>query len=193
MIYMSDKLKSLMDELKKTNSEAYYHSLRTKKYTNEIIHLMNENGVAEFSDKEIDYICKGAILHDIGKLNVGNFILTKEDRLNEEERTEIRMHPRLGWDLIRDEIFGEELDFIKNICLYHHERIDGKGYEGLADVPIYVQVVSICDAFDAVHSDRSYHEAKTVEQTIALIESGACGAFDDVVVEHLKQICQNMN
>ena len=89
MIKLSRKLDMLMKELKKTSAETFFHCLRTKKYTCALINVLNSAGVTDYSPDEIDTICKGAMLHDLGKLKVRNYILTKDEFLTDEEKKNI--------------------------------------------------------------------------------------------------------
>ena len=113
------------------------------------------------------------------------FYTSSNRSLTDKEKEFMTEHTRLGFEAVESSLTEEEYDFVKNICLYHHERIDGKGYEGIADLPLYVQIVSICDAYDALTSDRVYRDAMEPEKAIALIENGDCGCFDERIVEYL--------
>lgn len=188
MIVMTKKLQEIMDELKVTNSETYYHSIHVKALVVKLIKLMNKERITDYTQQEIESICKGAILHDVGKLYVKNVILTKESFLTPEEKESMIQHTRLGFEAIQAELTEEEYEIIKNICLYHHERTDGSGYEGKKDLPIYVQMVAICDVFDALHSDRVYRKGITYDKTIEIIESGGGGYFDKNIIECLKKV-----
>lgn len=190
MIIMPERLQELMDELKVSNAETFYHSLHVKSYVLAIMkHLIND-GVISYSKSELDAILKGALLHDIGKLFVKNSILTKDSRLTDEEKGHMTEHTRLGFEAVESSLRDEEYEIVKNICLYHHERIDGKGYEGKADLPEYVQIVSVCDVYDALTTDRIYREAIEPEKAIDLIQNGNCGIFDDQIVKYLWKIVE---
>lgn len=186
MIVMQDKIQEIIDELKITNAETFYHSIHVKSYVYKMLRYMNEAGITSYSQQEIEFICKGAILHDIGKLFVKNYILTKDSFLTDEEKDEMTEHTRLGFEAVEEVLFEDEYEIIKNICLYHHERADGKGYEQKTDIPLYVQIVSICDAYDALTSDRIYRAGMSRDEAMALITGGRCGYFDDQIVEYLK-------
>ena len=192
MIKMSKKLDVLMKELKKTNAETFFHSLRTKKYTCELIYVLNNTGKCSYSQSEIDTICKGAMLHDVGKLKVKNVILTKEDILTDEEKQVIHMHADFSCDIVKDELQEDEHDIICDICRYHHERIDGSGYNSMTDLPLYVQIVSICDVFDALNSDRIYRKGMSVEKAMALIKEGKCGKFDEELINGLQIVVDKL-
>lgn len=187
MIVFSAEIKNLVDELKKTNLETYYHCLNVKKLVNKILLNINSGDSKVYTAEEIDYICKGALLHDIGKLYVRNYVLTKEGRLDGDEREEIHRHTSKGYEALENELETSEKEIIKNICLYHHERIDGNGYYKKTDIPIYVQIVAVCDVFEALTSDRPYHDAMPADKALELIEKGGCGVFDEKIIEYLKE------
>jgi len=188
MIIMTDNLQKMMENLKVTNAETYYHAIHVKNLTVKMIKHMNSAGITNYTPFETDCICKGALLHDIGKLGIENVILTKETTLSEEEWENMKKHPKNGYEMIKDELTEDEHEIIKNISLYHHERIDGNGYFGLTDIPVYVQIVSACDVFDALSSDRVYKKAMPAEKALMLIEDGQAGCYDERIIECLKKI-----
>lgn len=188
MIVMTEKLQRLLDELKITNAETYYHSLHVKALVFKMIKFMNSEKITSYTPEEIDYICKGAILHDVGKLCVKNVVLTKDSSLTPAEKNDMSHHTATGFEMIRDELSEAEYDIIKNICLYHHERTDGKGYEGKNSLPIYVQIVSICDVFDALRTDRVYRKGLSYSETMCIIENGGSGHFDEKIIECLEKV-----
>lgn len=191
MIIMPERLQELMDELKIANAETYYHSIHVKTLACRMIKLMNEDGITSYTKEEIAHICKGAILHDVGKLYVKNVILTKDSRLTEDEMKCITEHTRLGFEAVESSLTESEHEIIKNICLYHHERVDGAGYEGMVELPLYVQIVSACDVFDALNSNRIYRDAIERDEAIRIIESGGCGTFDKVILKYLKIVTRD--
>lgn len=190
MIIMPERLQEIMDELKIVSAETYYHSIHVKSYVYKMIKLMNEDGFTDYTKSEIECICKGALLHDVGKLYVKNVILTKTSSLTDEEREKVVEHTRLGFDAVKDSLTRDELGFVQNICLYHHERIDGSGYVGKTDLFPYVQAVAACDVFDALTTVRIYREALTREEALGMIKRGRCGAFDERIVGYLERITE---
>ena len=193
MIQMSRKLDLLMRELKEVNAETFYHCLRTKKLAIKMIEKTNACGYTDFSPAEIDIICKGALLHDIGKLNLDNYILTKDTYLTPEEKVAVQEHVTHGYNLIKNELEHSELKIISDICLYHHERKDGSGYNGKTDMPMYVNLVAICDVFDSLYSDRVYRDGFSAEKSMELISNGACGAFDEKLVKLMKEVSETLD
>ena len=125
----------------------------------------------------------GALLHDIGKAKIPLKILNKPSSLNEEEWAIMKKHPSIGYDML-DQTFLPDLG--KNIIVQHHEKINGTGYpHGLKihELPIVSQVVSICDAYDAMTSNRCYQKALSPFQAFDIITQKLRGYFDPYLVE----------
>lgn len=126
---------------------------------------------------------KGAQLHDIGKIGVPDAILLKPGPLTETEWQRMRMHPVIGYDMIKDISFlADALPVVR----HHHERWDGRGYpDGLCgnEIPLVARIFSIVDTFDAITCDRPYHAGSTVDIALVRIwrESGA--QFDPDIVD----------
>ena len=120
----------------------------------------------------------GASLHDIGKIGVPDAILLKPGPLEPDEFETMKAHPDIGTRLISD------IDFLQpavSVVRHHHERWDGTGYpDGLngEDIPVEARIVALCDAFDAMTSDRPYRSAVSVEDACAEIRSCAGSQFD---------------
>lgn len=191
MIELTRKQRELMEELKVANSENFYHSVRVKNLTFKLLKLMTVAGICSYSPEETDIILKGALLHDIGKLYVSNRILTKDSALTEEEKKNMNNHTSLGFEAIENDLKRDEYDIIKNICLYHHERVDGKGYNGLTEIELYVKIVALCDVFDALHSDRIYRDGLSTEKTLQIIKEGGCGYFEPELIGYLVMVTAN--
>ena len=128
------------------------------------------------------------LLHDIGKIGVPEAILCKPGRLTPQEFDQIKLHPRMGETILKDIPY---LDDILPGVLYHHERLDGKGYpDGLAgdEVPMIARLLSVADAFDAMSSSRSYRAAMSREQVLAELRRGAGTQFDPALVERFLKL-----
>ena len=187
MIELSVNLKKMVRELKKSQPETFYHSLRVKNLTAKMLYDMGRAGAACYEEREVNSICEGALLHDIGKLALKNALLTKPAALKQEEMDHLRQHTRLGAELVERELEGEDKVIVSNICMLHHERIDGSGYEGLTSLPLYVQIVAVCDVFDALHSDRVYHRGMRLEDAFRTLRQGGCGQFAPDLLECLER------
>lgn len=187
MIELNERLERLLQELKKAQPETYYHCTRVKKLVSEMIQVSNRKGISQYQEREINAICKGALLHDIGKLHLDNALLTNPTRLDNRERERLKQHTLYGVELVRDQLPEHERQTVEAICRYHHERIDGSGYEGERDLPLYVQMVSVCDVFDALHTDRVYRPGMASEKIFTMLDQGACGQFDPALLDLLRE------
>ena len=135
---------------------------------------------------QLDLLRKSALLHDIGKIGVRDAVLLKEGRLTEEEFEQIKRHPALGENILKqiepEDAVGELLPGVRS----HHERYDGKGYpDGLAgnDIPLLGRVIAIADAYDAMTSDRPYRRGMDREKALAILEEGKGTQWDPALTE----------
>lgn len=134
-------------------------------------------------------IAKAVALHDVGKIGIPDNILLKPGPLTKEEFEIIKTHPVIGARIVKDMSGIEDPDYLRachNICLYHHERWDGKGYpEGRAgkDIPFAARLMAVIDVYDALTSPRVYKPAMTHKEALDLIVKGAGTQFDPVIVE----------
>jgi len=117
-------------------------------------------------------------LHDIGKINIDNSILTKPNKLNADEWLEMKKHPAIGYRIAMASTY---LRPIAEYILCHHERWDGKGYpQGLSgkDIPLLSRLLAVVDSYDAMTSDRPYRKSLTKEVAIAEITNNSGSQFD---------------
>ena len=126
-----------------------------------------------------------ARVHDVGKIFVSEQVLNKPGPLNDEEFFQVKMHPHIG-----AEIVGKipHSDMMREAIEHHHQRFDGSGYpDGLAgdEIPLLARIVSCCDAFNAMTSDRSYRKAMPLEDAIAELRRVRGAQFDPQVVDAL--------
>ncbi len=139
-------------------------------------------------------ITTASSLHDIGKIGIDDKILNKPGKLTEDEYWIMKQHTLIGASMLNDMKLYRDEPLVKvayQICRWHHERYDGSGYpDGLKgdQIPISAQVVSIVDAYDALISERVYKKAYSHEKAMAMIQEGACGAFNPLLLECLKDI-----
>ncbi len=123
------------------------------------------------------------LLHDVGKVGVPTSIIRKSGRLDDSEMDAIRLHPARGVELIGNIPFLEE---VKSAVLHHHEKYDGTGYPaGLSgtNIPYFARIIGIVDAFDALTSTRSYRPARSVEETLAILDKDRTSHFDPQLVD----------
>lgn len=119
------------------------------------------------------------LLHDIGKSNIDHEIIIKPGKLTNEEFGEIKKHPLIGYNILKQS--GEYNDHILSGVLYHQEKYDGSGYPtGLNGVriPLIARILTICDVFDALTSNRPYRTPWSVAETEEYI-FGSCGTHFD--------------
>lgn len=139
------------------------------------------------TQKEIDTIHYGALLHDIGKIGVPETILNKKGRLTDDEFFAIKKHPVIGTNILRSIEFLEDA---LNIVRFHHERYDGTGYpEGLKGegIPLAARIVGVADSWDAMTSNRSYRKALPFSIAIQEIEKNTGTQFDPFVIKALER------
>ncbi|HOK94902.1 MAG TPA: HD-GYP domain-containing protein [Anaerohalosphaeraceae bacterium] len=133
------------------------------------------------SDKQIHHIYLAGLLHDIGKIGIGESVLRKRGRLDDNEFAVIQSHPRIGASILSG---IRQMDEIVPGVLGHHERMDGKGYpNGLKgdQIPLIAKIISLADAFDAMTSRRVYRDAMTIQKALSEIEKGIGTQFDEEV------------
>ncbi len=137
--------------------------------------------VEPLKEEEIHKIYLAGLLHDIGKIGVDEAVLRKKGKLNDEEMSKIKTHPRIGAAILAD--IRQMRDIVPGV-LYHHERMDGKGYpEGLEGerIPLIGKIISLADAFDAMTSKRTYRDAMSIKRATAEIEKTLGTQFDEKI------------
>ena len=122
-----------------------------------------------------------ALLHDVGKLGVPESILNKPGKLTPEEWDVMKQHPKIAMDLLRS---LPSFDEIKDWILYHHERMDGKGYYSIPgdDIPMAARIIAVCDTYSAITMRRSYKEKRTHEEAIDILKEVAGSQLDPDLV-----------
>lgn len=129
--------------------------------------------------KKLEY---AAILHDIGKLGIPEYILNKNSSLNKEEYEEIKKHPMIGKNILSStDYFKEFSDWI----LYHHERYDGNGYYNIPGekIPMASKIIALADTYSAITMNRSYREAESYEQAVKILKECRNTQFDGKLVD----------
>ena len=193
--YENEKNTSLMISLLSNivefrNGESGPHIIHIKAITKLLLHqLIQKNTHYVLSYSDISIICTAAALHDIGKITIPDEILNKPGRLTPEEFEIMKTHSMTGAQILRDLPDQQNEPLIKtayDICRWHHERWDGRGYpDGLVGdaIPISAQVVSLADVYDALTSERCYKKAFPHEKAVQMILNGECGAFNPLLLE----------
>jgi len=147
-----------------------------------------------YTDEDISRIRMASALHDAGKLSIPSEILNKPGRLTKEEFEVMKTHSTVGAEMIQDLMRQYDdplLQTAYEICRWHHERYDGRGYpDGLVgnEIPLSAQAVAVADVYDALTSERCYKKAFSHETAIEMILDGQCGAFNPMMMICLQEI-----
>ena len=188
-------IRILSNVLGSRNSESREHILHIKTATEMMLRqLVKITDAYPMTEADISLITTASSLHDIGKIRISEEILNKPGRLTDEEFKIMKTHSELGADMIRDMHFPKDNSLVRaswEICRWHHERWDGKGYpDGLKgeEIPISAQVVSIVDVYDALTSERCYKKAFDHDTAIQMILDGQCGQFNPILLMCLKEL-----
>ncbi|AKN32156.1 phosphohydrolase [Clostridium carboxidivorans P7] len=135
---------------------------------------------------ELENIHMAAHLHDIGKIGVPDDILNKNEKLSEDEWKHIKMHPKIGFDILNK---SNKLKHIAKIVLHHHEKWNGCGYPNkLAklEIPLGSRIIAVCDSIDAMTSIRPYRKTMDFEQCMEEIVINKNIMYDPVIVDFIE-------
>lgn len=177
------------------NGESGSHVVHIKQLTKMLLEQLQRKDTAyTVTSSDLLLIPLAAALHDIGKIGIDEKILNKPGKLTREEFEIMKTHTVIGADMLESLTLYQEDPLVRiarDICRWHHERFDGKGYpDGLKkdDIPLSAQVVSLADVYDALVSERVYKKAFSHEKAIQMILNGECGTFNPVLLECLLDI-----
>lgn len=176
-------VRALVQVLDEVDPYTRDHSLRVAEYSKAVARQMR------VPERELEAIEYGALLHDLGKVGRQyQDILQKPARLDSREQLTMRAHPERGAEIVsRVRALSRAAEFVRG----HHERMDGRGYpHGIeaAKLPLGSRILTVCDAFDAMTSDRSYRPAMPAERAIAELHRCAGDQFDEEVVAALDHL-----
>ena len=175
------------------NGESGPHVIHVEQITEIILNRLTElTDMYKLSKEDKKQISLASALHDIGKIGIDEKILNKPGKLTEEEYEIMKTHTTIGAIMIHQVQMEEDdtlIQFAYEICRWHHEKWDGRGYpDGLKGnyIPISAQVVSIADVYDALVSERVYKKAYSHKKAIEMIINGECGEFNPLLIQCLK-------
>jgi diguanylate cyclase (GGDEF)-like protein/putative nucleotidyltransferase with HDIG domain len=169
-------IESLAIAIDAKDQTTHGHVRRTQIYATEMGKLLR------VSDSELRALVAGALLHDIGKLAVPEYILNKPGKLTEAEFAKMKIHPTVGGDILKRVNFPYP---VEDIVRYHHEKWDGSGYpRGLRaeQIPLVARIISVVDFYDATRCDRPYRKGMKREDSLALLQKMSGSSFDPRVV-----------
>ena len=199
-IYEKEKEQSLMINILShivefRNGESGLHVLHIHTMTEIILQdLLRCTDKYKITQQDIGLITTASALHDIGKIAIDDKILNKPGRFTPEEYEIMKKHSAYGADMLANMPAYQNEPLVKvakEICRWHHERYDGKGYpDGLVgdEIPISAQVVALADVYDALTSERVYKPPYSHERAIEMISNGECGTFNPILIEVLNHI-----
>ena len=197
---INTKLENTYEKLEK----AYRESIQTIRYTVEAKDTYtrgHSDRVSEYSvligeklgmsKEDIRRLQIGGLFHDVGKIGVPDNILQKNDKLTDDEYSEIKNHPTIGAQILSTaSIFQDIIPIVK----YHHERYDGKGYPCRLkgkDIPYLARITAVADAFDAMTSKRVYRDSLSIDVVISEIEKNKGTQFDPEIADVFLDILKN--
>jgi len=164
--------------------DPYTHG-HTERVTNYCLAIAKElDGVPEVSQYKNfrETLQISALLHDVGKIGIPDYLLSKNGRLTPEEFEEIKKHSVIGATILNP---IKELSDVAKEVRHHQECFDGSGYpNGLKgnDIPLIARIIAVADAFDAMTTTRSYRKKRTIEETLQELKSKSGTQFDPIIV-----------
>lgn len=135
-------------------------------------------------DKEMREAGLAGLLHDIGKMAVPPSILNKPGKLSDSEFMSVREHPKAGHDMLRNA--KGISDIALDVCLHHHEKMDGTGYPGRlagSQISLFAKMGAVCDVYDAITSNRPYKAGWCPAESLRKMAEWSKGHFDPVVFQ----------
>lgn len=172
------------------DSESGEHIKRIKGFTRILLnYVMKYYKEYELTEEQMEKIVEASAMHDVGKIAIPDNILLKPGKLTSDEFEVMKLHTVKGCDIIDTISFMNDKEFFQycyEICRYHHERFDGRGYPDHLkgeEIPIAAQVVSLADVYDALVSERVYKAAYEPEEAYQMILNGECGIFSPKILE----------
>lgn len=169
-------LETLAQAMEKRDMGTYGHSRRVA-YTSRLIAT-----ALNLDDGEKNSLKTAALLHDIGKIGISDFILGKKGPLTGDELRDIRSHPRKGVEILQP---LRNFEAILPAILHHHERFDGTGYpDGLRgeQIPLHARIIAVADTYDAILANRPYRNGSTHERAMQELQDCAGRQFDPRIV-----------
>jgi len=170
-------IETIKTSLQERSHETEEHAQRLKQYSLQIADKLN------LSDEEKNSLGLLALLHDIGKIGIPDYILLKKDTLSEQEWVEMKKHTVIGYRIAQS---SSDLQQIAPLILHHHEWYDGTGYPDRIKgdhIPLLSRIISVVDAFDAMTTDRPYRNALTKQNAINILRENSGTQFDPLITK----------
>lgn len=174
-------LSSLAQAMEKKDIGTYGHCRRVSYYSRLIAVALDLN------EKDREVLKAAAMLHDIGKIGISDFILGKPGPINEDEMHVIRNHPQKGVEILKPLAkHFKEFESILPAILHHHENYDGSGYPyklSGEDIPLHARIIAIADTYDAIITHRPYRQGRNHEKAIEELLKCSGKQFDPMIVD----------
>ena len=184
--YNLDSLQDLIGNLSFHDFYTYDHSINVSMYCIIIYRALNPGATKE----QVLNAGFGGLLHDLGKIKIPTEIINKAGKLTAEEFAEIQKHPGLGFEILASSGIlvpkGIDIGLLKNVVYQHHENVDGTGYPRKLksdEIDVYAKITAVADFFDAITTKRSYHEALTVDEALALMKKSVGKKLDSPIFD----------
>lgn len=185
--HLEDRVRARTRDLEKAKLEILERLARAAEYRDDATgrHAQRVGDTAavtaealDLPEAQVTLIRRAAPLHDVGKIGVPDAILLKPGPLTRGEFDVMKRHTNIGAQLLAESI-APQLRLAELIALTHHERWDGRGYQGLhgEDIPLVGRIVAVVDAFDAMTHDRPYRSALEIDDALQRIREGAGTQF----------------
>ena len=181
------------------NGESGLHVLNVRTLTELMLnHLVQKTDRYQLSPTDISMICTASALHDIGKISIDEKILNKPGRFTDEEFAIMKTHSMAGAEMLENLPIHQDDPLVKvayDICRWHHERWDGRGYpDGLRgdEIPIAAQIVALADVYDALTSKRCYKDSFSHKKAVEMILAGQCGTFNPLLMDCLRELSPDL-
>lgn len=177
------------------NAESSHHIVHIRTMTEMLLQqIQRKTDRYKLTQEDISIISTASALHDIGKIAIDENVLYKPGKLTKEEFEQVKTHAMIGAQMLEKLPDYQDEPLVRvayEICRWHHERYDGRGYpDGLVgeEIPISAQVVALSDVYDALTSNRCYKKALPHKKAIEMIKNNECGVFNPMLLECLDNI-----
>lgn len=186
----SDAMPSILTLISVINAKdkyTYGHVERVVRYVQLLADKLN------LSDEDKHTLIYGAYIHDIGKLNIPEYVLNKKMPLSDEEWKLIKKHPTIGVELISK---VDSISKVVPLVKHHHERFDGRGYpDGLMgeNIPYLARILTVADSFDAMTFNRTYKRAMSYKEAIVELRKCSSTQFDPAIAEVFIEVIKELD
>jgi len=177
-----ESITSLVRALEEKDTFTQGHSERVAEYS---LRIAKESGLSE---KECEVVYRAALLHDIGKIGIPDYVLHKKEKLSEEEINLIRKHEITSVQILKPIKAFEEL---LPVVLSHHEWLDGTGYPyGISGdmIPKGAQILAVADSFDAITSGRGYKKGRSFKEAMEELKKFSGTRYNPEYIKALKKV-----